>query len=80
MMRTIDTMRTGARVTKRSGSYEELLAEIAELQSKYEGLTADNVSYYFDGPDGIVPSDVIVEAMRAEAAFELAALGAPPAK
>lgn len=71
MADTIRVMKTRPRVTIRQASPAELQAEIAVLETKYPGLTSGNVRRFFNGPDGIIPGDVLVDAMRADQLYDV---------
>ncbi|MEI8081733.1 MAG: hypothetical protein WCI74_07800 [Actinomycetes bacterium] len=75
MANTIETVQAWTRVIKRQASHDELLAEIGALETTYPGLNADNAETFFNGPDGIIPDDQLVDAMRAWQIYYVASLG-----
>ncbi|MEI6622197.1 MAG: hypothetical protein WCP28_09850 [Actinomycetes bacterium] len=77
MADTIETVKARTGVIKRQASHDELLAEIGALESKHPGLNPDNAETFFNGPDGVIPDDQLVDAMRAGQIYYVASLGPP---
>lgn len=58
-------------------SHDDLLAEIAALEANDAGLNSANVEHFFDGPDGAIPTDVLMDAMTADQRYDLVSISDP---
>lgn len=72
MPRTINAMQTRLPITRRVITRAGVRAEIAEFENRYPGLAADNVGTYFNGDDGVIPTDKLTDALRAGQLYDMA--------